>query len=199
MTEVMWVGGRYFAFGRTAGHTAVWTSRQGTDWDLVAEFPTSGSRGFIPTALVQVDGGFLLACATGWDSWWDGDSQTFPNGDPGPSSLWTSADGTEWTQISDPHGVFARSEITDLIPLAEGVLLVGIQDMREETNDGSYPIRGAMWASPDGASWQRAQLDGDPLEEDGPVLGMTTLFETEILVTAPGSTTSPVILWTSSP
>lgn len=202
MTEMMWVGERYFAFGRTPGHTALWTSRQGTEWDLVAEFPASGSRGIIPKAVVKVDGGFLLACATGWDGWWDSDSQRFPNGDPGPSTLWTSADGTEWTQISDPHGVFARSEITDLIPVAEGVLALGIKDMREETNDGrysSYPARGAMWASPDGASWQQAQLDKDPLGAGGPVLGMTTLFETRILVTAPGANSSPVVIWASGP
>ena len=199
MTEVMWVGERYFGFGRTPGHTALWTSRQGTDWDLVAEFPASGSRGIIPTALVQVDGGFLLACATGWDSWWDSDGQRFPNGDPGPSTLWTSADGIKWTQIPDDHGVFARSEMTDLVPLPEGVLGLGIKDMREETNDGSYPTRGVMWASGDGASWAQVLLDEDPLGKGGPALGMTTLFETRILVTAEGRYVSPVVIWANNP
>ena len=122
---------------------AVWTSTDGTIWQLVR--PT-GLVGVTVTALVSGPAGLILAGDTGWAQ-------------PG---LWTSADGRSWTRQKLPAATFADAHFLDLAASPSGFVLSGYRGGKAPVCCISAPslTTPAAWFSPDGQTWQAAVIAG---------------------------------------
>jgi hypothetical protein len=143
--------GGYLAIGSVCcapERSAVWRSIDGLAWqrlELLGDFdPTRIS----PWSLVAVPDGWVVL----------GETQPQLG-----AELLFSADGQEWESVLVLEGGLHRSAASDLVRVADGVLVVGTV----EGEDGSYD--GGIWHSPDGRRWERRAVDDDVMAGDGEV------------------------------
>ena len=148
-----------------AAGTTVAAMTGGGSWRVLDGFP--GSWG------VEVVAG--VGPASGWTRWVLG-GQTQCDGDAcdGPT-IWSSADGIDWTTTALPvgpaviaeeadHSVTVRS-VTSLALSGRGYVAVGVNE--------TFLTEGARhetWVSDDGVSWQRLTSADRPLFDYGPGL-----------------------------
>lgn len=122
---------------------AVWTSRDGSFWRRVgADDDLAGPGDQQINAMAVVGSGFI---AVGQETI-DGDTNAV---------VWTSADGRDWTRVSDPSGLFGGAG--DQIMYAVLSTPVGIVAAGSEVLEPEWDA--AVWTSIDGISWMR--LSGD--------------------------------------
>lgn len=68
------------------------------------------------------------------------------------SSLWTSSDGLTWKPVADAAGTFGSASISALVKGGPGWIVGG------SVTSGAAPPSDAIWSSPDGRTWTRADL-----------------------------------------
>ena len=82
------------------------------------------------------------------------------------AAVWTSIDGTAWTPVVTPEGVFQRtrnSAITAVAAYQDGFVAVGQETLIELSDalEGGYADdeyqRAVVWTSPDGSTWTRIE------------------------------------------
>lgn len=143
--------GGYLAIGNVCcapERNAVWRSIDGLAWqrlELLGDFDPSRIS---PWSVVAVPDGWVVLGAT--------------QPQLGAEVLF-SADGQEWESVLVLEGGPHRSAASDLVRVADGVLVVGTV----EGEDGSYD--GGIWHSPDGRRWERRAAADDVMAGAGEV------------------------------
>lgn len=131
MIDVVATDDGLFAVGGVPGadSAGVWRSTDGEAWEVSAEFEHA--------FLWAISEGGPGLVAVGWRR------------NPEPDlSVWTSANGADWTLAADPEG-FAGYEATDVVDLDGTLVMTG----SSFTGDG-----GRIWTSMDGETWELAEL-----------------------------------------
>lgn len=137
--------GRLIAYGSADGAPAAWTSADGRAWAAL-DAPRAESVDAQPTLVLAPLAGGLAAIVT----------QTDP-GDGQVSSVWHSADGTDWSPTLGP----LQARIADIVGLADGTILAAGTRDAAPYPDGSHRTEAVAWIrSPDG-TWSEAVALGD--------------------------------------
>jgi hypothetical protein len=176
-------GGFYTTGGETALiQPTVWLSPDGIEWERVWQ----GEAYDFSTASVIT--GFH-ALATNADGRVVGVGAAVNSQGDFVGAIWTSTDGRTWERIDQDSEVFASDtdtyvEINDVASGPGGFVAVG--------NDGE--IEAAVWHSPDGLTWTRADTAGQPFEYAGR-LGAVDALDNGWVIAGPDRGT--VTLWTS--
>lgn len=131
------VGGPGFvAVGETyPGEAAVWISRDGESWEAVADDAFSGPGDLEMYDVIAAGPGLV---AVGLEETADGYD----------GAVWTSRDGTGWSRVPDPDGIFGgpgSQQIHHVVVGGPGLVAVGVVDYAREV----------VWTSPDGLTWTR--------------------------------------------
>jgi hypothetical protein len=120
-------------------------------WTDVATFSEAGRR-YVFGDLTTRSGGGLIAVGTRWEEEF---RSVFGPPPPRAGRVWTSSDGTTWTDVTPP-GTFEDLELTHVYEAADGALVV-IGDSWEGVEPTSV-----AWESTDGVTWQPLTLGGIP-------------------------------------
>lgn len=164
------VGDRVDPEGGEAAGGVLWTSPDGTSWEVAAELPLD--EGTISDVVVTDDGMIVAGFDVAGGRMWTVDDRGTPtaaDGDFGATTiqgvaevdggyvamgsgigdllpvLWTSEDGRAWTRHDLDPTVFApEDEINDMTAVDGRVVAVG-----------SGPDGAALWISDDGRAWER--------------------------------------------
>ncbi|HXX59991.1 MAG TPA: hypothetical protein VEI48_01725 [Candidatus Sulfotelmatobacter sp.] len=141
----------------------MWTSSDGHTWRAV---PATGLAAFGRVESVQVVVGPTGLVASGVVAPVIGDLS---------SSIWTSLDGTTWTQATQFHQTFPNAVIDAIVATPTGVAVTGQLDVHAIPSGTD----GGAWYSTDGTTWAQAALPtGSPILGDlatvpGGALGVT--------------------------
>ncbi len=155
-TVVGW-NGKLIAAGRVPSATnedaAIWESSDGgATWTRLdtgtSTFADSGVSG-----IVRTPSGGLLAWGRAGEPVCTGQGAGTTCG-PFPVMLWTSADGTAWTRITD-MAAFKGATIADITLSPHGLVAVGDTGWTEP----------AIWVSSTGESWERLSLSSAMFNE----------------------------------
>jgi hypothetical protein len=125
--------------GSPAGRdAAVWLSRDGVDWNRVAD-PDLGGEGDQQINALLVGGPGLIAVG-----------QETTVGDQN-AAVWVSADGRAWERVEDPTGALQGpgSQQMSTVASVNGLIVAAGTDVVDSTQDA------AVWTSTDGTSWTR--------------------------------------------
>jgi hypothetical protein len=162
---------------------AAWTSVDGLRW---AHAPgVSAYRG--EHELVYIDS--LIAGGPGFvASGTDG-----PSGSASTSSaaVWTSSDGLTWSRVplQASLGSNGFTEMTQVVRTATGLLGVGFADGRYI--HGRLSATAAVWASPDGITWERVAVNGEAFGTDATIADVIQAGPGLVAVGTGGIWTSP--------
>lgn len=126
----------------------VWASADGVSWRRVsADAPFGPGR--VEIDLVSAGGPGLVATGIGCEEP-AGNAYYVSCG----QTVWTSADGSAWTRVSDEGRVLGNAEINDLAEAGPGLIAVGAV-LGGDANSAS------VWTSVDGVSWTRQELSAE--------------------------------------
>jgi hypothetical protein len=187
--------GRFFAVGQDdAARAAVWSGEASGYWVLEFEYPSDSSA---MTSIVRYDGGYIAVGRT---------SRPVGDTDVDVAAVWLhedgawTADGMQWTLVSDDSSVFSPSTSTSDEPASSrandvavgdfGIVVVGSVTHGDQPSD-THP---AVWHSPDmGQTWNLMEnLWG--LEHDSWIAGVTDTPEGLVAV---GQLDQATAIWTS--
>jgi hypothetical protein len=127
------------AVGRDGWGGAIWHSRDGREWERIADVPAVAADKAVQ--LTNVAYSSIGYVATG--VWGPRSSEA------GGMVVWTSADGAHWRDATD----WSRgASVLDIIPTDEGFLAVGGQ-LGQTYGNGA-----AAWSSSDGMNWTPANV-----------------------------------------
>jgi hypothetical protein len=142
-------GPGFIAGGEANGDGALWTSTDGVTWDRVAHDDDLFGAGAI-SDLVAGDNGYV---AVGGD---------------GGGAIWFSPDGVSWERVPNSP-VFATEWLSfDSVAYGpSGYIAMGADAdpegvFRDPLGSGQIDWTGAVWASPDGLTWERIATDALP-------------------------------------
>lgn len=128
---------------------AVWTSPDGLRWRLVTPRDREFSDAYM-NAIMDTGNGYLAVGGSPFDT--------------GLMAAWTSPDGTTWSRLpetdeqTDPS--VAHMEASALTEI-EGTLYAAGRDFDARRSGGLEDVA-ALWASSDGITWERVDLESLP-------------------------------------
>ena len=135
------------------GSAAVWTSRDGTEWERVPheESIFGGPGGQAMWGVTAWEEGFIAVGVDGTSPGLGGS----PDWTPQEAAVWTSPDGVSWSRVPHDEEVFAgpgRQEMWAVAASGAGLVAIGF--------DGEGPMTGsqedqAIWVSDDGIAWSQ--------------------------------------------
>jgi hypothetical protein len=150
---------------------ASWLSTDGSNWAFTGGFPTE-------TLLAAVASNDQRYVAVGRD----GDGVT----------AWTSTDGSAWQKVASPAFAGSPLRLTSITPWHGGFVAGGYK------GNEFFSADAALWVSPDGLTWQRANDSADfhgarawGVAAGGP--GLVAVGQT-----GPADTPGPAVVWTST-
>jgi hypothetical protein len=175
--DIVAAGPGYVAVGRDlAWAPQIWTSTDGLDWT-----PVSGDAGpFAETVdamwLVRLDGTLVAIGNRSLD------------GNPDGIVVWTSADGSEWTRVSEEATAFkGGDELAAVTAGGPGLVAIG----------GERLTGHVAWTSPDGVSWTRIPDDAGVFE-DGWITDLTAGGPGLVAVGGTNGDGNDAAVWTST-
>jgi hypothetical protein len=150
---------------------ASWLSTDGSNWAFTGGFATE-------TLLAAVASNDQRYVAVGRD----GDGVT----------AWTSTDGSAWQKVASPAFAGSPLRLTSITPWHGGFVAGGYK------GNEFFSADAALWVSPDGLTWQRANDSADfhgarvwGVAAGGP--GLVAVGQT-----GPADTPGPAVVWTST-
>lgn len=145
--------------GRQDG--AVFSSQDGIAWIRMAEDDEALTTGAVLMFAVAEGGPGIVAVGYGCED--------EPDRCPPYATVWSSADGTEWTRTPLDFDVFGEgSGMYDVVASPHGIVAVGATE--NWVSDELVRVRPSVWISSDGLDWVRA-WDGPETERDVTVYG----------------------------
>jgi hypothetical protein len=131
------------AAGVGGGDAMAWTSPDGNDWTRVTSAALGGEGDQGIRGLAVWDSTLV---AVGWDN----------ATEDGKGAVWTSMNGTDWVQASDPQNALGGAggqRVHSVVAGGPGLVAVGDTRIRPDWD-------GEIWVSTDGDVWERLEVAG---------------------------------------
>jgi len=145
-------------------NSAVFVSEDGVKWSRMAEGTPELTQGAVFMYGVNEGGPGVIAVGMGCES--NDPCRPYP-------TVWTSADGAEWSRFGADAGDLAENEfgtMFDVLATEHGIVAVG--EVGSITEDDTSSYQPVVWLSPNGTDWTRV-FEGEPVDPgelvgDGP-------------------------------